>query len=201
MAPGVRKLILPLWSWHVCESLSLSFPSSSVKWVNVGIPWAHDYECSYELKSSEQIVRAVNQMESVSSAEGRNTPPLLFPISSPSKWTVLNLEKVTASMTSTLRQSRNTYSEKGIEIIFLLLWGGLLWGVTENTWGAPRWFSWLSVWLQLKSWSHGSWIQALQWSLCWQLRAWRLLQIPCPPFSLLLPHLCARSHSHFLKNK
>lgn len=40
----------------------------------------------------------------------------------PIKWSVRNLEKVVASMTSTLRQSRKTCSEKGIERISPLLW-------------------------------------------------------------------------------
>ena len=49
--------------------------------------------------------------------------------------------------------------------------------------GSPGWLSQLSVWLWLRSCSHGSWVQALCRALCWQLRAWSLLQIlsqsPC----------------------
>ena len=48
----------------------------------------------------------------------------------------------------------------------------------------PGWLSWLSVWLQLRSWSLGSWVQAPRWSLCWQLRTWSLLWILCFPLSL-----------------
>ena len=50
--------------------------------------------------------------------------------------------------------------------------------------GAPGWFSWLGVRLQLRSWSHGLWVRALRWALCWQLRVWRLLWILCLPLSL-----------------
>ena len=35
--------------------------------------------------------------------------------------------------------------------------------------GAPGWLSRSSVWLQLRSWSHGSWARAPRWALCWQL--------------------------------
>ena len=35
--------------------------------------------------------------------------------------------------------------------------------------GAPGWLSQLSVWLWLRSWSHGLWVKALHWALCWQL--------------------------------
>ena len=48
----------------------------------------------------------------------------------------------------------------------------------------PRWLSWLSNQLQLRSWSHSSWVWAPCQALCWQLRAWRLLQILCLPLSL-----------------
>ena len=37
--------------------------------------------------------------------------------------------------------------------------------------GAPGWFSWLSVQLWLRSWSHGLWVEALHRALCWQLKA------------------------------
>ena len=37
----------------------------------------------------------------------------------------------------------------------------------ENLWGgAPEWLSWLSDWLQLRSWSHSSWVQAPPQALC-----------------------------------
>ena len=41
--------------------------------------------------------------------------------------------------------------------------------------GVPGWLSQLSIQLQLRSWSHGSWVQAPRQALCWQLRAWSLL--------------------------
>ena len=41
--------------------------------------------------------------------------------------------------------------------------------------------------LWLRSWSCGSWVQALYWALCWQLKAWSLLQILCLPLSLCVP--------------
>ena len=53
--------------------------------------------------------------------------------------------------------------------------------------GAPGGLSLLSTWLQLKSWSQGSWVRAPCWALCWQLRAWSLLQILCLPLSLSTP--------------
>ena len=61
--------------------------------------------------------------------------------------------------------------------------------VKKNSKGAPGWLSPLSVWLWLRSWSHGLWVQALFWSLCWQLRAWSLLQMLSLPLSLPLPCL------------
>ena len=54
--------------------------------------------------------------------------------------------------------------------------------------GAPGWLSRLSVRLQLRSWSPASWDEALHWVLCWQPRAWSLLQILCLPVSLPLLH-------------
>ena len=54
--------------------------------------------------------------------------------------------------------------------------------------GAPGWLSRLSVWLQLRSWSHGSWVWALSQTLDWQLKAWNLLGILCLPPSLSLPN-------------
>ena len=65
--------------------------------------------------------------------------------------------------------------------------------------GAPRWLSWLSVRLRLRSWSHSPWVRAPRRALCWQLRAWSLFQILCLPLSLTLPHSC--SVSLCLKNK
>ena len=54
--------------------------------------------------------------------------------------------------------------------------------------GASGWLSRLSVQLRLRSWSHGSWVCALGWALCWQLRAWSLLRILCLPLSLKSKH-------------
>ena len=64
--------------------------------------------------------------------------------------------------------------------------------------GAPVWFSWLSLQLWLRSWSHSSWVRAPCRALCWQLRARSLLQILCLPLSLPLPRSCSVS---FSKNK
>ena len=65
--------------------------------------------------------------------------------------------------------------------------------------GVPGWLSRLSVWLQLRSWSHGSWVHTSSQALCWQLRACSQLQILCLPLSLslslCLPHLCSPSLS------
>ena len=49
--------------------------------------------------------------------------------------------------------------------------------------GVPGWFSRLSVWLRLKSWSRCLWVRAPCPALCWQPRAWSLLWILCPPLS------------------
>ena len=57
----------------------------------------------------------------------------------------------------------------------------------EQGWGAPGWLSRLSVRLQLRSWSHGLWVQAPRRALCWQLRAWSPLWILCLPLSLSAP--------------
>ena len=50
--------------------------------------------------------------------------------------------------------------------------------------GAPGWFSGLSIWLRLGSWSHSSRVWAPCRALCWELRAWSLLRILCLPLSL-----------------
>ena len=63
--------------------------------------------------------------------------------------------------------------------------------------GAPVLLNWLSGWLQLRSWSHGLWVQVLHQALCWQLRAWSLIQILCHPLSLPSP-ACAFSLSFSL---
>ena len=44
--------------------------------------------------------------------------------------------------------------------------------------GVPGWLSRLSFRLRLRSWSHGLWVRAPCRALCWQLKAWSLLQIP-----------------------
>ena len=63
--------------------------------------------------------------------------------------------------------------------------------IKKSRWtGAPGWLSWLSVRLQLRSWSRGSWVWAPHQALCWQLRAWRLLWILCLLLSMPLPYLC-----------
>ena len=59
--------------------------------------------------------------------------------------------------------------------------------------GAPGWLSRLSVRLRLRSWSHGSWVRAPRRALCWQLGAWSLLRILCPPLSPPHPCLCSVS--------
>ena len=59
--------------------------------------------------------------------------------------------------------------------------------------GAPEWLSLLSGLLQLRSWSHSSWVQALHWALCWQLRVWSLLGILS--LSLSVPPQLPISHS------
>ena len=61
--------------------------------------------------------------------------------------------------------------------------------------GVPGWLSHLSIQLQLRSWSHVVWVQALHQALCWQLRAWSLLCILCLPCSLPLPRSCSVSPS------
>ena len=64
--------------------------------------------------------------------------------------------------------------------------------------GASGWLSQLSVWLQLRSWSHGSWVQARHWALCWHLRAClgSSSSISLCPFPV---HTCV--HMFSLKNK
>ena len=77
----------------------------------------------------------------------------------------------------------------------------------------PGWLSQLSVQLWLRSWSHGSWVQAPCRALCWQLRAWSLLPLSVPPplmlcLSLKNKHkrkkkadsVCASPGSAFLTN-
>ena len=61
--------------------------------------------------------------------------------------------------------------------------------------GAPGWLSQLSVWLRLRSWSHNSWVRAPRQALCWQLRAWSLLQILSPSLSAPPPLMCRLSLS------
>ena len=61
-------------------------------------------------------------------------------------------------------------------------------GLKWRKWGVLGWLSWLSVWLQLRSWSHSSWVRALCWACAdsSEPRAWRFcvsLSL-CPSFSL-----------------
>ena len=58
------------------------------------------------------------------------------------------------------------------------------WGGETEHLGVPGGLSQLSVQLGLRSWSHSSWVWAPRQALCWQLRAWSLLQILCLPLSL-----------------
>ena len=64
---------------------------------------------------------------------------------------------------------------------------------------ALGWLSRLSVWLLLWSWTHGLCVRVPRPALCWQLRAWSLLQILCLPLSLCPSPTCTLSVS--LKNK
>ena len=64
--------------------------------------------------------------------------------------------------------------------------------------GAPGWLSWFSVQLRLRSWTHGLWVWAPHWALCWQLTAWSLRWF-CVCLSLCPSPACAQSLS--LKNK
>ena len=47
----------------------------------------------------------------------------------------------------------------------------------------PGWLSGLSIQLQPRPWSRGSWVRTSHQALCWQLRAWRMLRILCLPLS------------------
>ena len=58
----------------------------------------------------------------------------------------------------------------------------------RNNGGDPGWFSRLSIWLRLRSWSRSSWVPAPIRALYWQLRAWSLLRILCLPLSLPFSH-------------
>ena len=66
----------------------------------------------------------------------------------------------------------------------------------QNQTGAPGWLSRLNIWLRLRSWYHGLWVQASRWALCWQLRAGSLLWVLCLPLSLPLSRSCSVSVSH-----
>ena len=57
----------------------------------------------------------------------------------------------------------------------------------DKTPGVSGWLSQLRISLQLKSWSHGLWVQTPRQALCWQLRAWSLLQILSLSLSVRLP--------------
>ena len=64
----------------------------------------------------------------------------------------------------------------------------------KNWFWVPGWLSQLSVLLQLRSWSHGSWVQPPCRALCWQLRAGACFRFcvsslsfcPCPTCALSL---------------
>ena len=45
----------------------------------------------------------------------------------------------------------------------------------------------------LVSWSRSLWVRALSWALCWQLRAWSLLQILCLPLCPSTTHALSLS--------
>ena len=60
-----------------------------------------------------------------------------------------------------------------------------------KVYGVPGWLSQLSVWLQLRSWSHSLWVPASHRALYWLLSAWSLLGILCLPLSLPLPCSCS----------
>ena len=73
--------------------------------------------------------------------------------------------------------------------------------------GAPGELSRLGVWLGLRSWPNSLWVPAPHQAVCWQLRAWSLLQTLCLPLSLPLCPSPARTRAHVfsvslcLKNK
>ena len=66
--------------------------------------------------------------------------------------------------------------------------------------GMPRCLSQWSIWLRVRSWSNGSWVQASHWALCWWLGAWSLLGILCLPLCPFPAHALL-SLSLSLKNK
>ena len=49
---------------------------------------------------------------------------------------------------------------------FFLFWWHIV-CLLKVIYGAPGWLSWISVRLELRSWSHGSWVQAPRQALCW----------------------------------
>ena len=71
--------------------------------------------------------------------------------------------------------------------------------------GAPGCLSQLSIRLQLRSWSHGLWVQAPHQALCWQLRVWScfgfcawLSLCPSPVHALSLKNKCKKKKFFFL---
>ena len=72
----------------------------------------------------------------------------------------------------------------------------------KNCFGVPGWLSRLSVWLWLRSWSHGWWVRALCQALVLTAGSLELLWILCLPLSLLLPcsHSVSLSFSKINKN-
>ena len=84
----------------------------------------------------------------------------------------------------------------GIKQTWTSLWSRSLIPQENMYWGAPGWLSWLSVWLRLRSQSHGSWVQAPHQALCCQRRAHFGSSVP---LSLCPSPACSLSLS--LKNK
>ena len=96
------------------------------------------------------------------------------------------------------------YFYKVTVAVFKFFWWGISGGFlnykTKNS-GAPGWLNQLSGRLQLRSWTHGSWVRAPCPALCWQLRVCSLLPILCLPLSLPLLHSHSASLSLSLSQK
>ena len=63
--------------------------------------------------------------------------------------------------------------EPGVNLGNMRPWNWFLWRLV----GVPGWLSRLSFRLWLRSWSRGSWAEALPGALCQRIRAWSLLLI------------------------
>ena len=185
----------PVWKKKKTHGTTISFPnmlSSTLRWwLREGFPW-----------TPKDMLTSEKQFTLISCCVCVHTPPALPQSAWSAVTTYVRLNALkNRNLFWRLKVQHQALSWQGWFLLRLLhvvcrwhvfTWSSLYVSVPQHPLlrktpgGAPGWLSGLSIQLWLRSWSCGSWGWALRRALCWQLRAWNLLQILSLSLSLSL---------------